>query len=56
MKYNLEKSLTNELRMNIESGKITEITLRYRDEDGLEFCKKAIKKMGFDYVESEGRE
>lgn len=48
MKYNLEKSQKNELRMRLDGGKIAEITAYYRDEKGLELCRKAIADMGFE--------
>ncbi len=52
MKYKLEKSQKNELRMKLGGGEsshqITEITAYYRDEKGLELCRKAIADMGFE--------
>ena len=48
MKYSLEKSQKNELRMKLDGGKITEITAYYQDEQGLELCRKAVADMGFE--------
>ena len=47
MNCNFRESDKNELRMKIENGKITKVTVYYENQKGMEAGKAELKKMGF---------
>ena len=44
MKYNFKRAEENELRMKIDKGKVTEVTLYYKDKKGLDTGIEELKK------------